>query len=88
MPNTNDCSFVFSPQYHKTLEVLNVFLIQSCVRVSVAVERHHDHSNSWKGKRLIGAGLVHHGRKHAHGGMQADMVLEKELKFYIFIHRQ
>jgi hypothetical protein len=44
-------------------------------------------------KHLIGAalqfrGLVHyhHGRKH--GGMQADMVLEKELEFYIWISEQ
>ena len=57
------------------------------VLVSVAVKRHRDHcsSNSYKGKHLIGAaysfrGLVHycHGRKH--GGVQADMVLEKELR--------
>jgi hypothetical protein len=33
-------------------------------------------------------GLVsyHHSRKH--GSMQADMVLEKELRFYILIFRQ
>ena len=53
---------------------------------SIAVKRHHhDHSNSYKGKHLIGTvlwfrGLVHchHGRKHH--GMQADMVMEKELR--------
>jgi hypothetical protein len=51
-------------------------------RVSVAVKRHHDHSNSYKGKHLIGDGLWFrglicfcHGWKH--GGMQADMVLER-----------
>ena len=27
------------------------------VRVSIAVKRHHDYSNSYKGKYLIGAGL-------------------------------
>ena len=55
------------------------------VRVSIAVKRCHDHSNSYKGKHLTGAGLqfrglvhCHHGRKH--GGTQADMVLEKELR--------
>lgn len=47
------------------------------------MNRYHDHSNPYKGKHLIGASLqvqnlvyYHHGRKH--GGMQADMVLEKE----------
>jgi hypothetical protein len=49
---------------------------------SIAAKRHH--GNSYKGKHLIGAGLqfrglvyYHHGRKH--GGVQADMVLEKLL---------
>ena len=49
---------------------------------SIAVKRHHDHSNSYKGKHLIGPGLqvqslvhCHHGGKH--GGMQADLVLER-----------
>jgi len=27
------------------------------VKVSITVKRHHDHSNSYKGKHLIGAGL-------------------------------
>jgi hypothetical protein len=46
------------------------------------VERHHNHGNSYQRKHLIGAGLqfrglvhYHYGRKH--GGVQADMVLEK-----------
>ena len=50
------------------------------IRISIAVKRHHDHSNSYK--EFIGAGLqfrglvhYHHGRKH--GGTQADVVLEK-----------
>jgi hypothetical protein len=45
------------------------------------MKRHHDYSNSYKEKYLIGAGLqftgfilYHHGRKH--GNIQADMVLE------------
>ena len=55
------------------------------VRVSTAMKKHFDHSNSYKKKHLIGTGLefrgvVHytHGRKH--GSMQEDMVLEKELR--------
>ena len=54
------------------------------LRVSIALKRHHDHGNSYKGSHFIGAGLQfrglvhHHGRKH--GDMQADMVLEKELR--------
>jgi hypothetical protein len=49
-----------------------------------AVKRQHDHSNSYKGRHLIGAGLsfrdlarYSHGRER--GSVQADMVLEKEL---------
>lgn len=61
-----------------------------CLRVSVAVKRPRDHSNSYKGKHLIevaayhSRGLVHyhHGREHdsrqhgswEYGGVQADMV--------------
>ena len=55
------------------------------VRVPIIVKRHHGRGNSYKEKHLTGAhsqlrGLVsyHHGRKR--GGMQADMVLEKELR--------
>ena len=53
--------------------------------VSSAGKSHCDHSNSYKGKHLTGAGLqfsdlvhCHHGGKH--GGMQVDVVLEKELR--------
>ena len=53
--------------------------------VSLSLKRHHGHSNSSKGKHLISAGLefrslvhCHHSGKH--GGMQADMVLKKELR--------
>ena len=28
-----------------------------CLRISIAVKRHHDHGNSYKGKHLAGAGL-------------------------------
>jgi hypothetical protein len=42
----------------------------------IAVKRHHDHSNSCKGKHFTRTGLqfrvhCHHGRKQ--GGMQVDM---------------
>jgi hypothetical protein len=53
------------------------------VRASIAVKRHHDHSNFYKEKHLIGAGLqfralvhCHHGRKH---GSREDM-LKRELR--------
>jgi hypothetical protein len=45
------------------------------------VKRHHEHINSYKGKHLIEAGLQFqrfHGREN--GGMQEDMVIEKELR--------
>jgi hypothetical protein len=48
------------------------------------VKRHHDHSNSYKGKHLIGADLqvqrfspLSSWWEH---GMKADMVLEKEIR--------
>ena len=45
------------------------------------MKRHHDH-NSYKRKHLIGADLhfqsYHHDGKH--GGVQADKVLEKEMR--------
>lgn len=51
------------------------------VRVSIVMERHHDHGSSHKGKLLTGAGLqfrgfVHYQHGGEHGGTQADMVLE------------
>jgi hypothetical protein len=52
------------------------------VGVSTVRKRHHGHSNSYKEKYLVRDGLhfiglahYHHGRKH--GGMQADMALER-----------
>ena len=63
------------------------------VRVSIAVKRHHDHSNSYKGKHLTGAGLqfrdlvnYHHGRKHS--GVQADVVLEREQRVLHLDYKQ
>lgn len=35
-------------------------------RVFIAVKRHHDHSNSYKGKHLIGAGLQFEGLVHCY----------------------
>lgn len=58
------------------------------------MKRHHDHSSSYKGKKLIGVSLqfrdvvhFHHGWEH--GDIQGDLVLERELRaFYIQICRQ
>ena len=50
------------------------------------MKRHHDHSNSYKGKYLIEVqacsfrSLVHYHQGSEHGSLQADMVLEKELR--------
>jgi hypothetical protein len=57
--------------------------VNALVRVSIAVKRHSDHSNSYKGKHLTGAGsqlrdLVHCHRGRKRDGTQADMALEKE----------
>jgi hypothetical protein len=56
----------------------SVHLEKYYLRVSIAVKRHHDHSNSYKGKHLIWAGLRFwglvrccHGRKH--GDVQTGM---------------
>ena len=67
-------------------------------RVSTTVKRRHDHSNSCKGKYLIGVGiqfqrfnvLFHYRHGEKHDGMQADMVLEKDGdgEIYIQIHSQ
>jgi len=39
---------------HANAEEMKAF---SLLRASIAVKRHHDYSNSYKGKHLIGAGL-------------------------------
>ena len=54
-------------------------------RVSIAVKKHHDHRNCYKGKYLTGAGLsfrglVHYHLDRKHGSMQVDMELEGELR--------
>jgi hypothetical protein len=75
---------------HLRRQSSHVFSKVWCLRVSIALKRHHDHSNSYRGKHLIGAGLqfrdvvhYHHGQKH--GGTQVDLVLKR---FYIRISRQ
>ena len=51
------------------------------VRISIAVKRHQDHGNSYKGQHSIGPGLQFRGLVHyLHGSVKADMVLEKELR--------
>lgn len=56
-----------------------------CLSVSIAMKKHHDHGNAYRGNHLIGVCLqfgdfVHHCHIRKHGDMQADMVLEKELR--------
>ena len=46
----------------------------------MAVERHHDHGNSYKKKILIGATVQRFSPLSSWRDMQADMVLEKELR--------
>ena len=57
------------------------------VRVSIAVKRHCDHGNSYQGKSLIGwltfpehQFIIIWYSVVLYGGVQADVVLEKELK--------
>ena len=55
------------------------------VWVSIAVKRHHDHSNSYKGKHLTGDGLLFQrfsplSSRQETRQCAADMVLEKELR--------
>jgi hypothetical protein len=52
------------------------------VRVSIAVERHHDQRNFYKGQHLIGAGLQVQrvsplSSRWEHGSIQAGMVWEE-----------
>jgi hypothetical protein len=50
----------------------------------VAVERHPNHNNSYKGKHLIGDGLEFRGLVHCQGkkhySMQGNMVQEEKLR--------
>lgn len=63
---------------------ISIHMVSVLARGSIAVNRHHDHNNSYKGTHLIGAGSqvqrsspLSSCRKH--GGTQADMVLERAL---------
>lgn len=49
------------------------------------MRRYHDNDNSYKGKDLIGDGLLYKGLVHychgvKHGDLQADVELERELR--------
>lgn len=57
------------------------------------MERQHNQGNSYKGKGLIGLAYnfrsldhYHHSRKH--GGLETDLVLEKELSLYLNLQEQ
>jgi hypothetical protein len=39
------------------LSCLEMLFLSHCLRVSIAVKKHHDHGNSYKGKHLVGEGL-------------------------------
>ena len=72
--------FVVFHCIHKTRLSMSVL-----VRVSTAVKRHHGHGNSYKRKHLIGAGLQFTGLAQyhpdgKHGSLQADMLLERQLR--------
>jgi hypothetical protein len=44
------------------------------------MKKHHDHSNSYKGKHLIGVGLQFQRFSPLSAPQEADMVLKKELR--------
>ena len=59
------------------------------LRVSIAVKRRYDHDDSYKGKHLLGMAytyrsLVHYRHGEKHESIQADIVLEKELRVLYF----
>ena len=59
-------------------------MLSVLVRVSIVAKRHYDQGNSYKGKHLIGAGLlfqrlIHYYNGGKHDMNQADMVLKKKL---------
>jgi hypothetical protein len=61
-----------------------MYLLLFCVlvKVSIAVKRHHDHSNSYKGEYLAVIGLLQfRGLVHCHlGGDHGDMHANMELE--------
>ena len=52
-----------------------IFAMRTCFsQCSIAVKRHHGHSDSYKGKHLIGAGLQFGSLNHCHhGGEHSSM---------------
>ena len=79
--NVNMCVF----SHYSVLACLpHFFLLKSgnvCLRVSIAVKRPHDHSNSYKKNVHLGflaysiRGSVHYHHRGEHSAVQADMVL-------------
>ena len=82
--------FVPPGSYFEFLPWLLVMRPRVLVRVSIAVKRHHDHDNCYKGKHLIEV-IDYSFRRLAHyhddgtwrlecGSVQENIVLEKELR--------
>ena len=70
------------PRIYKRVERENLLVL---VRVSIAMKSHHDHSNSYTGKSFNWMAYTFRGLVHFHhgsklGGMQVDIVLDKELR--------
>ena len=68
--------------FHFDKEETEIQRMSFLIGLSIAMKKHHDRSNSHKGKHSTGAGFqfrsedhCHHSGKH--GSMQADMVLER-----------
>lgn len=67
------------------------FYNKDCLRFSTAVKGHHDNSNTYKRKSLIGAGLLFRGLIHyCHdgkcGSAQEDVMLERSwLVFHVLL---
>ena len=64
-----------------------------CLSLSIVVTKHHYQSNSCKENHLIGVaysciGLVHYDHGDRHGGMQADMVRDRQLRDLHLIFKQ
>lgn len=61
----------------------NCMRIKAGNLVSIAVNRHHSHSNSYEGKHVIGAGLELRSLFHyCHGNVHKDMMLGKQLRIH------
>ena len=62
--------------------IIGMDCMHGSLRICIAVKIHHDYRNTYKEKRVFGAGLhfrglVHYPHGRYHGVMQADMVLER-----------